>query len=409
LFKFYRPIQKKVKKEPEKKPRPEEKKSLFPLPSLFRHGTRILIDGFNQSRLISELRGAGVVIRDVDKKSAGKVTITVSRKDTEKTFAILKKLCYNYTVLASVGANSVGAFLLKKLALLLSFVLMTLTVIYSYGFIWRVEITGCKKLEPLAVERFLASKGYKTGAQKNGVDLNKVRSLVNSLDDILETTVTISGVTLKIEVVETTDFEKRPGASDSGIYSKHDAVVTTVVAESGTPLVKKGSRVFKGESLIGAYRPDKDGNRVPVKAAGAVYGEVTFTDTYSFSLEETAFSRTGKKFKITEYELFGKRFLKSKKAPGFKYFETEAKSEYVFLNNFIPLKMHQTVYYELAEKKVNYTAGERVGYFTDKSLLAHAVAFGNSGITVKTKLIDKGGGEYTVLVFTSAEILIGKS
>ncbi|MCL2061797.1 MAG: sporulation protein YqfD [Firmicutes bacterium] len=374
-----------------------------------RYGTRILIEGFNQTRLLNTLRGEGVACSCIDKLSPAKIYITVAQKDCNKTFAILKKLCYTYTVTASVSPRSFGRYLIAKAALLACIALFTVLYAFSYRFIWRIEITGAEKVETAAIERLLAENGIKRGTAKSGINFTALRSLVNAQDDVLETSVSFSGVTLKIEVTETIDAYTPPPPAVNGIFSRCDAVVTRINAESGTPLVQPGSRVFSGAKLIGAYRISaQDQTEIPVGAVGTVYGTVTFTDSFAFSLNQTVHVRTGKKRRRTEYTLFGLK-IGAKERHGFAAYETETREIYAFQNWFIPLKMRQTVYYQVSESRIKYDLAERTQYFTDTATANRSIQAIGGELTVQTKLEQISQDGYILHVFTQAEMLIAQN
>ena len=59
---------------------------------------RLLIEGLNLDRLINALKKDGITLLDC-KKGDKDLTLTVRGKETEKLFAICKRLCYNIKVI----------------------------------------------------------------------------------------------------------------------------------------------------------------------------------------------------------------------------------------------------------------------------------------------------------------------
>jgi len=393
-----------------------------PTPHL-KMGAAIEISGFNQTRLLNELSRAGVCITGILRESASKMRLNVSKKHLVKTFAILEKLCYTYTVKRLTTLGGFGRYLLRKSALILSALVCTGLLIYVYGFVWRVEVAGCHKTEAAVIERMLTDCGYGFGRQKSRVDPESVRELVNTLDDVLDTTVEISGITIKVTVTETTDFTPKPKSSPDGIFSRFDAQVTRIEANSGTPLVKVGQRVFEGAGLIGAFRPSQkeEGQFVPAPAQGNVYGIVTFSDTADFALHEYTTARSGKTAKYTDVSFFGLQ-LPSKDKNKFEKFESVTKSGQAFENFFLPLAFSQTVHYELVDSHTDYDLSERTEFYVNRAIASYAPLIGSAEYTVTTKLFPlfssygsndpsgSGGTEqsglYRLHVFIQAELLL---
>ena len=369
---------------------------------------RIRVDGFNQLRLLNALTGDGVEIFDLDKVSPSEMSFCVPKKHSYKTFAILEKLCYNYNVEERTDAKALLSKAVARIGLIVGAVVFSVALWLGFGLIWRIDIAGNEKIDSLTIERTLKECGVTRGKPRGKIDRDAVRNVVNSIDGVLESSVEISGGTVRVSVVETTDYLPPDEAQFADITSGYDAEVTRVITSAGTAEVKLGSRVFKGETLIGAYVTDAEGNRTRAEAKGSVYGKVAFSKTETFSVKEYVSVRTGKTYKSSRYTLFGLN-IKGKEKHGFEKFETETETVNAFENFFVPLKLKRTVFYEVEEEERIFDAVERAEYFKSLMLDEMIVKAGGSEIESSYTLTQISDDMYRINVYMEAEMLIGES
>ncbi len=369
---------------------------------------RLRINGFNQTRLIGTLTDAGVDIADLRKFSASEMSFCVAKKHRDKTFAILEKLCYNYIVEERTDASALCKLLLKRAGLIAGAVVFSAALWLCFGLVWRVDVAGNEKVDTLTIERALKENGVTLGKPRGKLDRDALRNAVNSIDGVLESSVEIFGGTVKVTVVETTDFEPPETQEFSDITSDYDAEITRIIASAGTAEVTVGSRVFKGETLIGAYVKDAEGNVTRAEAKGSVYGKVAFSKTETFKTKEYVAVRTGKTYKSSRYSIFGLN-IKGKEKHGFEKFETETETVDVFRDLFVPLKLKRTVFYETKEEERVYDPVERAEYFKSIILDEMIVKAGASEISSSYTLTLIAEDTYRINVYMEAEMLIGES
>ncbi|MCL2848289.1 MAG: sporulation protein YqfD [Firmicutes bacterium] len=381
-------------------------------PNIFWHGAKINIEGFNQLRLINEIKSSGVEIFELDKKSSSKMSIVIRHKEIKKTLAILEKLGYNYTIDRDFSPKTLSKLFMQKLALCVAVVVFISLAIYGYGFVWRLEISGYEKIESAYIRNVLTENGFGVGARRNNLDLLAVRTLINSLDEVLETTVEVRGTTLSVTVIETLDYEPFPIENRTGIFSNFDAEVTRVIANSGTPLVDIGSRVFRGETLIAPHRLDSQGLPVLVPSIGRIYGVATFSNSVRFNLTGQSLEPTGQVVKSTQMSIFGLSFggrRRLNRTMNWEHIERISTENYTFNNWFIPFRTIQTRSYELAWQEKTETLEEKIQYHIDNHIAENAIFVGNSPFTVNHMLEQTAENEYLIHIFLQAELLIGSS
>ena len=369
---------------------------------------RLRIFGFNQMRLIRALTDESVQIHDFQKISAHEMCFSVQKKHSGKTFAILEKMCYNYKVEARSDLPALGLKALARVGLIVGTVVFSVVLTLLFSLIWNVEIVGNEKVDDLTIERTLASCGVARYSKRKNLELDKLRNVLNSIDGVLESSVELSGGTVRVEIVEDTQYVPQTSPQFSDICAEYDATVSRIITKAGTAQVQIGSRVQKGETLIGAYRTDAEGNRESQEAKGEVYGKVAFTRTETFSVLEQVAVRTGRTYKSSCYKLFGLN-MAGKEKHGFDSFETETETVDVFSDLFIPLKLVRTVFYETVLQEQRYDPTERAEYFLSLTINEIAIKAGGSDIDATYTIKQISENDYRVTVYLQAEILIGKS
>ena len=145
-------------------------------------------------------------------------------------------------------------------------------------FIWNIEIIGNEKISSEHIMQIAEENGLKIGGIKSRVDpKNIINSLRTQREDLAWVGIDIKGTNVLINIVEST---ARPEIIDEeefcNIVATKDAIITKVSAQNGTPVVKEGTMVRKGDVLIkGEFEGKYTGIRY-VHATGSVYGRTWY-------------------------------------------------------------------------------------------------------------------------------------
>ncbi len=157
---------------------------------------------------------------------------------------------------------SIGAFFL------LLFVLSSL--------VWNINVVGNEKIPTEDILKAAKEEGVRPYQWifrlKEPDKLSRALSL--KLPETSWIGVERKGTTITIQVVEAEKPEKEPLASPRHLVSKSDAVITSIYAEQGRPLVQKNTRVKKGQVLISGILGDGEARSQVVVAKGEVKGLV---------------------------------------------------------------------------------------------------------------------------------------
>lgn len=349
--------------------------------------------------VLSALAAAGIRVYDFDGK-AGETAFKIRKKDLRKAVAILGDLCYNYRIDDRYGIGKLCAFWLARIGLLLGAAASVVCLNLSYGYVWRISISGNDKLTDEAIERALYAAGVCAGRRKSDLRMADVAAALNSLDGVSDAAAEIVGTTLCVYVLESKDFFV--AQKYSSYVSAFDATVTRIVARSGYSKVVRGATVKKGDVLVDGEVYSTTGELLYVAECDAeVYGDVSVTFSAEVSDAAVEYRRTGRSKTCTVFELFGIE-IGTCKSPYVSYESVAHTARY---DTFLPLYVTKTDFFETkpfdTERDIDEAAKE---FAAEKIEEMRFVGDFRSSYTVKRSV----SGLYSVHVFLSGEALISR-
>lgn len=140
----------------------------------------------------------------------------------------------------------------KKKVFAGGFLLFVTLLFFLTGMVWSIDIEGCGYHTEEALLEFLSEQGVRSGMFYRDLDYKKTEDMIRlAYGDISWVSVERVGTRLHIrlkesQMIETTVAEGEP----SHLVASRDGVVTSIVTRKGTPLVKAGDEVKKGDILI---------------------------------------------------------------------------------------------------------------------------------------------------------------
>jgi similar to stage IV sporulation protein len=369
---------------------------------LFSPTVRMCIDCTNQPRTINAFQSAGIRLHHVHQHKDAKLELSIKKKDQQKAFATLQKLCYNYTITAESGIQTLPRTLFRHLGYVAGALFFAFVLIFSHQFVWKIDIKGNDRVDSQLILRQLKEIGVSVGGGKQQIDPVKVATALRSDPDIAETTVEVKGTTVFVTIVESKQYIP-PTASKNpnNITSYYDAVITRMTVKSGTATHKAGDSVAAGEILVKGVRLSSNGELLQkVEAKGEIYGRVTFKDTFVFSQIEKKIVRTGKKKVFTNLKLFSWQIGKKPNSN-----EQEVSVAKLFL---LPIQVERTIVYETITEETPRDIEAYSTELANETLLKYGLSTGENTKTSAT-LTKLENGFIMVNVYIESEVKIGEN
>ena len=174
------------------------------------------------------------------------------------------------------------------------------------SFVWFVEVKGTEDLSIREVKEIAEKKGVRTGAIIGNLDVDKLEvQIQEEHPKIAWVGISITGTKVTIEIAEKVLIPETLDHQKANLVAKDHGIIAEMLVLRGTPQVKEGDRVEKGQILIsGVVYPEiiinQDGTTSPtgepefVRARGVVRGRVNHSIIASCPLTETIVKYTGR-------------------------------------------------------------------------------------------------------------------
>lgn len=205
----------------------------------------------------------------------------------------------------------------KRYAFICGGAVFALMLLFMSSFIWLIEVDGNVSISDSRILYVLSEHGLKIGAFRYPLNTDELENcLKKEIDGISWLRIKIDGTRASVTVAEQTESgtedtsEKPYTACD--IISDKQAVITDIIANTGSPAVKPGDVVNEGDLLIsGDVTYLSDGEEVPfgrVYASGTVKGRVKRSFAYTMPYTVNMKRYTQKKRTYYNIKIFNSNF-----------------------------------------------------------------------------------------------------
>ena len=288
--------------------------------AIFNFRERFLVEGIMPERALLRLQRAGICIYNAKKVQKNQILFTVSRKDSEKVFAIYPNMWYNINAYAPFKVTKVGAVGLAKCAemaknrvgLWLGGLLFLSILTFADGFVFGVEFVGSPVYQR-EIYIALEAGGIKPfGRYKTGNE-DVICSKILALDGVEYCSVQKHGLWARVElrydpfVYYTADKES--------MQAKHTGILQSLTVLKGTAVKKIGDEICQGDVLAENAFYLEDGGQVRVEVIAMARIACIFQQEIQAATAEEAFALAylqldlSDKDKIVSKEIVGENGL----------------------------------------------------------------------------------------------------
>jgi len=310
---------------------------------------KITFEGLNVAHTLNQLSKVTTVF-DVVKRGK-QCQITVPTASYKQVVAFLQERCYNILDVKHVGLDGARRFIRKHFLLPIIFVLTIVAFVVSSNFCWTVEVSGDYATQ--TVLEALSGLDVGVGRSLFGLDVDKLENQLSVKLDAMYAVVNRKGSALYVNVVKGKTVDQPIDMhARRDITATCDGKVTSLLCEQGTPVVKVGDLVKKGDTLIVGLRTFSDGTTEKVYALGCVTLEQSCTAfaQYTGFAEKTV--DTGKTFTASQVVLFQNVY--GKQPPFESYREVYTATRLSPLN----LEIRRVTFYETQQVTLPATLDE---------------------------------------------------
>ncbi|MCG8484302.1 MAG: sporulation protein YqfD [Clostridia bacterium] len=256
---------------------------------------KIRVEGFRLNQFLSDCLNDSVELKHIHKIDDFTMDCTLSQKKLNKIMKKKRNKKYRITILKTGGLPNYGKKARYKKGFILGFFIFISLLYYQSLFITEIEIKGNETIKESALRSSLAEIGIIEGNKKN-YDLDEIKKcLYKEYEDIAWLGMKYSGNKVTVEVVE----KRKPPeiiAYDipCDIVARKKGYVEKVITKYGTPLVKKGDFINKGDILISSMVIEESGDIRYVHSLGEVHAKIIYRLIITEEKKKKKKSETGK-------------------------------------------------------------------------------------------------------------------
>lgn len=311
----------------------------------YKNGTvKIEVKALIPEKFINMLWHRGIKAENIQRKDISTVTMDILLSDYRSINEIAKRVDAKVTVTGTKGIIFLVIKIKRKSTLALGAILFLGVLFYLSMYIWGIEITTNRYVSPYEIRQQLKSLGINPGIKKTNLNVYELeKKLEDGNGEIMWVRARIEGSTLKIKVEEKINPPSiKENVNSNDAVAKMDGEVVRIYTTAGTPAVKAGDIVKKGQVLIYGYE-GKEGSEYKVNAEGKVLANTFYEKVIELQASGKKSERTGNKDEAIYLDFWGKKIYLKKPTKSFKDYDKIENRDKI---------LNKTTYYETISKEI---------------------------------------------------------
>ncbi len=220
----------------------------------------IEVTGFSVERFLNLAVHREVYIWDVERRGS-KLIMKVSAQGYKMLKPCARKTGCRMKIKTKIGLPFIKHRYRKRKMIPVGILIFIILIYTMASFVWLVEVEGNVIVSSEEIVEKLSQSGYKVGGFKHKMNLRMAEEeLMGHFTDILWTGISFEGTKLIIDITEAIpEPELVDYTTPSDIIANSDALILEIITRKGTPQVKQGDTVRKGDVLVSGKIPLSEG------------------------------------------------------------------------------------------------------------------------------------------------------
>lgn len=338
------------------------------LMKFFRGFLLVRLSGYSPERFLNLCSNHNILIWDL-KNRDGCYEFHISIAGYRRLKPLLKKTKTRVTIQKRIGFPFFLYRYRKRKMFFAGIVLSVGFLLYLTTFVWLIDIHGNSLITDDAILSFLEEQKSSFGCKKNRIDCNALEeALRTDFEDVIWASVRLSGTKMTVDIQENLITKSKTEATDvppEGAYhiiADKDALVTSIITRKGTPLVKAGSKVQKGDILVSSQLDIyNDSNEIVdhvfVASDADIYGQTSYLYKDSFPMQYNHKTRVGEGKSVYSLSLFSYqvKLPSAVKKDDSCISYTESRQLAIAKDYYIPVILEKTTYFACGYEKITLT------------------------------------------------------
>ena len=273
---------------------------------------KVHLTGYSPERFFNLCSNREIELREVKADEEGGYFFLIGRSEFEELEPLLEKTRTSAKIVGKYGMPYFFQRYRRRKLFFFGF-LLCLFIVYGLSlFVWDIQVMGAHQYSKEEMVDYIQQHYLAFGTLKANVDCAKMEEeLREHYDQIAWISCELKGTQLRIQVKESLkQNEDVESQVPCDIIARKSGVITDMITRNGTPLVKEGDQVKKGDVLIsGTIHIYDDTNTLLeselLSAQGDIMAKTTYAYEDSFAMNYYEKKYTGEEKTFYSIELFG--------------------------------------------------------------------------------------------------------
>lgn len=210
---------------------------------------RVRLQGKNLEKIINMALARGIFINDVKRREDG-LHFKIRSSAYQALKSITEENGYELEVTEKKGIPFYQALLKRRLGFVVGALIFTIALYFLSSFVWFIEVSGTKQVDPVRILMTAARYGVYQGAAKwNFSRTEAEEGLLRDINQLTYVKVEVQGVKVSIEVVEKV-LPREEITGPCHMVAAREGIVEQVLVLDGQANVAAGDVVARGDILI---------------------------------------------------------------------------------------------------------------------------------------------------------------
>ncbi|MFB1080626.1 sporulation protein YqfD [Jeotgalibacillus sp. JSM ZJ347] len=312
---------------------------------------KVKLSGKSSSLVLNRLLLNKVSLKDIVYVD-GNVTFIIRYTDLYQLRKVVRRSGCSVSISSEGKNHKVVSFIRTHVPSIAAFLLTVFIFLQAFQYIWAVEITGATPEIRDEAAEVLSNNGIKPGVRHSDLLLNQQSSAVlyKEIEQLSWSDFERKGSKLIVSLREKDFLQQSEQDKPLHLVASKTGTIHTLSVSSGTPAVKRGDVVEKGEILVSGYI-GREGYEKAVRANGTVTAQTWYTVSVNMPVKSKVKKFTGQTYSkyALQFKGFQTPYTAYKKNP----FEKQLKqSEMKNLSVFgfdLPVQLLEHQYKEVTE------------------------------------------------------------
>ena len=325
---------------------------------------RVEAEGYYIERFINICQNKKILIWNLKREKGVQLFFNIGISDFKKLKEISRKTNCKIKIKRKKGIPFILHRYKKRKIFAIFLIIIAFLIYTSSKYVWNIDIKVEENSKIENVKEDLESLGLKRGILKSKLDTDKI---INELrlkrNDISWIGIDLKGTNAIVKIVKVHEKPELIDNSDyCNIIASKDGIITEIVAQNGTALVKAGDEVHKGDVLIAGYMEGKYTEKRYVHSLGEVKAKILYKQSKKILLNQELLKETGeieKKYQI-KFNNFQINFYKT--LSKFKIYDTiyTEHNLKIFSNFYLPISLVKITNKKQIKENKNYSIEDAI-------------------------------------------------